>query len=50
MTAPTADPSDTLADVRQTLPRESCPGPVLGADCFWRYSLIFDTPANRFEK
>lgn len=46
MTAPTADPSDSLADIRSAAARE-LPGARIRRRLFWRYSLVFDASARR---
>ncbi|MCI3928739.1 class I SAM-dependent methyltransferase [Streptomyces sp. AN091965] len=43
MTAPTADPRETLGDIRAAAARE-LPGARIRRRLFWRYSLVYDAP------
>ncbi|MCT9934878.1 class I SAM-dependent methyltransferase [Planotetraspora sp. A-T 1434] len=43
MTAPTADPQETLADIRAAAVRE-LPGARIHRRLFWRYTLVYDAP------
>lgn len=43
MTAPTADPRETLAEIRQAAAAE-LPGARIRRRLFWRYSLLYDAP------
>ncbi|SEG91131.1 Methyltransferase domain-containing protein [Actinacidiphila yanglinensis] len=45
MTAPTADPTETLGDIRAAAARE-LPGARIRRRLFWRYSLVYDAPAG----
>ncbi|WP_433891508.1 class I SAM-dependent methyltransferase [Streptomyces sp. CA-111067] len=46
MTAPTADPQETLSDIRTAAGRE-LPGARIRRRLFWRYSLVYDAaPAD----
>ncbi|MCQ8186757.1 class I SAM-dependent methyltransferase [Streptomyces rugosispiralis] len=45
MTAPTAAPQETLADIRAAAARE-LPGARIRRRLFWRYSLVYDAPAG----
>lgn len=45
MTAPTADPRETLGDIRAAAARE-LPGARIRRRLFWRYSLVYDAPAG----
>ncbi|MBM9506662.1 class I SAM-dependent methyltransferase [Actinacidiphila acididurans] len=44
MTAPTADPQETLGDIRAAAAQE-LPGARIRRRLFWRYSLVYDAPA-----
>ncbi|WP_407565991.1 class I SAM-dependent methyltransferase [Streptomyces sp. 184] len=44
MTAPTADPAETLAEIRAAAAAE-LPGARIRRRLFWRYSLVYDAPA-----
>jgi SAM-dependent methyltransferase len=44
MTAPTADPRETLAEIRAAAAAE-LPGARIRRRLFWRYSLVYDAPA-----
>ncbi|WP_433357070.1 class I SAM-dependent methyltransferase [Microtetraspora malaysiensis] len=46
MTAPTADPQETLAEIRAAAARE-LPGSRIRRRLFWRYTLVYDAPAGR---
>ncbi|WP_229820945.1 MULTISPECIES: class I SAM-dependent methyltransferase [Streptomyces] len=46
MTAPTAEPQDTLDDIRAVAARE-LPGARMRRRLFWRYTLVYDAPAAR---
>ncbi|WP_174187658.1 class I SAM-dependent methyltransferase [Nocardia barduliensis] len=46
MTAPTADPKETLAEIRAAAARE-LPGARIRRRLFWRYTLVYDAPAER---
>lgn len=43
MSAPTAEPAETLADIRAVVEQE-LPGARIRRRLFWRYSLVFDEP------
>ncbi|AKH83257.1 methyltransferase type 12 [Streptomyces sp. CNQ-509] len=43
MTAPTADPEETLAEIRAAAAAE-LPGARIRRRLFWRYSLVYDAP------
>jgi SAM-dependent methyltransferase len=43
MTAPTAEPQETLADIRDTAAQE-LPGARIRRRLFWRYTLVYDGP------
>ncbi|WP_214416290.1 class I SAM-dependent methyltransferase [Sphaerisporangium fuscum] len=43
MTAPTADPRETLAEIRLAAARE-LPGARVRRRLFWRYTLVYDAP------
>lgn len=45
MTAPTADPQETLADIRAAAALE-LPGARIRRRLFWRYTLVYDAPAG----
>lgn len=45
MTAPTADPQETLGDIRAAATQE-LPGARIRRRLFWRYSLVYDAPAS----
>jgi 2-polyprenyl-3-methyl-5-hydroxy-6-metoxy-1,4-benzoquinol methylase len=45
MTAPTADPQETLGDIRAAAEQE-LPGARIRRRLFWRYSLVYDAPAS----
>lgn len=45
MTAPTADPQETLGDIRAAAAQE-LPGARIRRRLFWRYSLVYDAPAR----
>ncbi|MFF0726897.1 class I SAM-dependent methyltransferase [Streptomyces sp. NPDC004134] len=44
MTAPTAEPGETLAEIRAAAAAE-LPGARIRRRLFWRYSLVYDAPA-----
>ncbi|WBB58201.1 class I SAM-dependent methyltransferase [Streptomyces sp. WMMC500] len=44
MTAPTAEPRETLAEIRAAAAAE-LPGARIRRRLFWRYSLVYDAPA-----
>ncbi|MFC4564121.1 class I SAM-dependent methyltransferase [Nocardiopsis mangrovi] len=44
MTAPTADPRESLAEIRAAAARE-LPGARIRRRLFWRYTLVYDAPA-----
>ncbi|MEU9836317.1 class I SAM-dependent methyltransferase [Streptosporangium sp. NPDC048047] len=46
MRAPTADPQETLTDIRAAAARE-LPGARIRRRLFWRYTLVYDAPAGR---
>lgn len=46
MTAPTADPQETLPDIRAAAARE-LPGARIRRRLFWRYTLVYDVPAGQ---
>lgn len=46
MTAPTAEPKQTLADIRAEAARE-LPGARIRRRLFWRYTLVYDSPSGR---
>ncbi|WP_067842384.1 class I SAM-dependent methyltransferase [Nocardia lijiangensis] len=46
MTAPAADPKETLADIRAAAALE-LPGARIRRRLFWRYTLVYDAPAGR---
>ncbi|MFF4778150.1 class I SAM-dependent methyltransferase [Microtetraspora fusca] len=46
MTAPTADPRETLAEIRAAAARE-LPGARIRRRLFWRYTLVYDAPSGR---
>ncbi|MGK8506258.1 class I SAM-dependent methyltransferase [Nocardia asiatica] len=46
MAAPTADPKETLAEIRAAAARE-LPGARIRRRLFWRYTLVYDAPAER---
>jgi SAM-dependent methyltransferase len=46
MTAPTADPQESLADIRAAAGRE-LPGARIRRRLFWRYTLVYDAPNGR---
>lgn len=43
MRAPTADPQETLADIRAAA-RKELPGARIRRRLFWRYTLVYDAP------
>ncbi|MFI7129522.1 class I SAM-dependent methyltransferase [Nonomuraea sp. NPDC050153] len=43
MTAPTAEPRETLADIRDAAAQE-LPGARIRRRLFWRYTLVYDAP------
>ncbi len=43
MTAPTADPAETMADIRAAAAQE-LPGARIRRRLFWRYTLVYDAP------
>ncbi|MBF6299103.1 class I SAM-dependent methyltransferase [Nocardia amamiensis] len=45
MTAPTAEPKDTLADIRAAAALE-LPGARIRRRLFWRYTLVYDAPSE----
>ncbi|MFG1807035.1 class I SAM-dependent methyltransferase [Streptomyces sp. NPDC049040] len=45
MRAPTADPQETLDEIRAAAARE-LPGARIRRRLFWRYSLVYDVPAE----
>jgi SAM-dependent methyltransferase len=45
MTAPTADPKETLGDIRAAAAQE-LRGARIRRRLFWRYSLVYDAPAS----
>ncbi|MEU1980260.1 class I SAM-dependent methyltransferase [Nocardia sp. NPDC019395] len=45
MRAPTADPKETLADIRAAVVRE-LPGARVRRRLFWRYTLVYDAPGG----
>jgi SAM-dependent methyltransferase len=45
MTAPTADPQETLGAIRAAAAQE-LPGARIRRRLFWRYSLVYDAPAR----
>ncbi|MEV0031569.1 class I SAM-dependent methyltransferase [Nocardia sp. NPDC050793] len=45
MTAPTADPEETLADIRAAAARE-LPGARIRRRLFWRFTLVYDAPSD----
>ncbi|MEV0618430.1 class I SAM-dependent methyltransferase [Nonomuraea sp. NPDC050404] len=45
MTAPTAEPRETLAEIRAAAARE-LPGARIRRRLFWRYTLVYDAPAG----
>ncbi len=45
MTAPTADPQETLGVIRAAAAQE-LPGARIRRRLFWRYSLVYDAPAD----
>ncbi|MFC9735389.1 class I SAM-dependent methyltransferase [Streptomyces roseolus] len=45
MSAPTADPRETLGDIRAAAAQE-LPGARIRRRLFWRYSLVYDAPAD----
>ncbi|MFH9740141.1 class I SAM-dependent methyltransferase [Streptomyces roseolus] len=45
MAAPTADPQETLGDIRAAAAQE-LPGARIRRRLFWRYSLVYDAPAD----
>ncbi|MFD3704774.1 class I SAM-dependent methyltransferase [Nocardia sp. NPDC058658] len=45
MTAPTTDPTETLAEIRAAAAAE-LPGSRIRRRLFWRYTLIFDKPSG----
>jgi SAM-dependent methyltransferase len=45
MTAPTADPQETLGDIRAAAAQE-LPGARIRRRLFWRYSLVYDAPRD----
>jgi SAM-dependent methyltransferase len=47
MTAPTAEPRETLSDIRAAAARE-LPGARIRRRLFWRYTLVYDAPAETF--
>ncbi|WP_327111712.1 class I SAM-dependent methyltransferase [Nocardia sp. NBC_01730] len=46
MTAPTADPEETLADIRAAAAL-ALPGARIRRRLFWRYTLVYDAPSGR---
>jgi SAM-dependent methyltransferase len=46
MTAPTAEPKETLADIRAAVARE-LPGARIRRRLFWRYTLVYDAHSGR---
>ncbi|MEU6850409.1 class I SAM-dependent methyltransferase [Actinacidiphila alni] len=45
MSAPTADPQETLGDIRDAA-AQALPGARIRRRLFWRYSLVYDAPAS----
>jgi SAM-dependent methyltransferase len=45
MTAPTADPKETLAEIRAAAELE-LPGARIRRRLFWRYTLVYDAPSD----
>ncbi|WP_028477712.1 bifunctional 2-polyprenyl-6-hydroxyphenol methylase/3-demethylubiquinol 3-O-methyltransferase UbiG [Nocardia sp. CNY236] len=45
MTAPTADPGETLQEIRAAV-AEHLPGARIRRRLFWRYSLVYDKPVH----
>ncbi|WP_406268680.1 class I SAM-dependent methyltransferase [Nocardia sp. NBC_00881] len=45
MTAPTADPEETLAEIRAAAAQE-LPGARIRRRLFWRYTLVYDAPTR----
>ncbi|MFC5834489.1 class I SAM-dependent methyltransferase [Nonomuraea insulae] len=45
MMAPTAEPQETLADIRDACAQE-LPGARIRRRLFWRYTLVYDAPAR----
>ncbi|MGK8507964.1 class I SAM-dependent methyltransferase [Nocardia asiatica] len=46
MAAPTAEPKETLAEIRAAAAQE-LPGARIRRRLFWRYTLVYDAPAQR---